>query len=114
MSEQPSTSRTVSSNTTATEPPVATPTMLAGVPSIPTSSQSLDGIHPGTVSTVCSVPICSSGIISGISYVESQQIDPSQQYQFGQSYPQRPIIPLSTGLPPYGGQYALSLFPPGE
>ena len=27
---------------------------------------------------------------------------------------QRPIYPLSTGFPPYGGQFAFSLFPPGE
>jgi len=78
MSEQPLTSRTVSSNTTAIEPPATTLTMFASVPSVPTSSQLLDGVHPRTVSTVWSVPVCSSGIISRISYVESQQIDPSQ------------------------------------
>lgn len=114
MSEQPSTSRTVSPDTAAAEPPTTTPTMFVGVPSVLTSSQPLDGVHPGTVSTVWSIPICSSEIISGIAYVESQQIDPSQRYQFGQSCSQRPIVPLSTRLPPYGGQYTLSLFPPGE
>ena len=82
MSEKLSTSRTMSSNIEAVEPPVATPAMSVGVPYVPTSSQSLDGVHPGTISTVWSVPVCSSGIISGISYVESQQIYPSQQYQF--------------------------------
>ena len=71
MSEQPSTSRTVSFDAATAKPLVATPTMFVGVPSIPTSSQPLDGVHPGTISTVWSVPICSSGIISGISYVES-------------------------------------------
>ena len=72
MSEQPSTSRTMSSDTAAAEPPAATPTMFAGVPSVPTSSQPLDGVHPRTVSIVWFAPVCSSGIISGISYVESQ------------------------------------------
>ena len=114
MSEQPLTYRAISSNTVAAEPPATTPTMFASIPSVPTSSQPLDEVHPGTVSTVWSVPLCSSGIISGISYVDSQQIDPSQQYQFGQSSLQRPIFPLNTGLPPYGGHYAFSLFPPGE
>ena len=114
VSEQPSTSRTVSFDTVAVEPPATTLTMFTGVPSIPTSSQPLDGVHPRTISTTWSVPICSSGILSGISYVETQQIDPSHQYQFGQSTFQRPIYPLNTRLPPYGGQYAFSLFPPGE
>lgn len=76
MSEQPSTSRTVSSDTVTTELPAVTPTMFAGIPSAPTSSQPLEGAHPGAISTVWSVPVCSSGIISGNSYVESQQIDP--------------------------------------
>lgn len=114
MSEQTSTSRTMSSNAIVAEPPATSPTMFIGVPSVPTSSQLLDGVHPGAISTVWFVPVCLSGIISGISYVESHQIDPLQQYQFGQSSPQRKIIPLNTGLPSYGGQYALSLFPPGK
>ena len=114
MSEQPSTSRTMSSDTAASEPLATTPTMFVGIPSVPTSSQPLDGFHPGIISATWFVPICSSGILSGISYVESQQIDPSHQYQFGQSSLQRPVYPLNTGLPPYGGKYAFSLFPPGE
>jgi len=68
----------MSSDTIAAEPPTATQTMLAGVPSIPTSSQPLDGVHPGTISIVWSVPIGSSRTLSRISYVESQQFDPSQ------------------------------------
>lgn len=103
MSEQPSTSRTVSSNTAAAEPPTTTPTMFAGIPFVPTSSQPLDGVHPGIVSIVWSVPVCSFGILYGILYVESHQIDPSQEYQFGKSSIQRPIFPLNAGLPPYGG-----------
>jgi len=114
MFEQPSTSRTMSSDTAAAEPPATTPTMLAGIPFVPTSSQPLDEVHPGTVLTVWFIPVCSSRIISGISYVESHQIDSSQQYQFGQPSLQRPIFALNTGLLPYGGQYAFSLFPPGE
>ena len=113
MSEQPSTSRTVSNDMATVEPPAITPTMFAGVPSVPTSSQPLEGVRPGTVSTVWSVPVCSSGIISGNSYVETRQIDPFEG-QFGQSSPQGQTIPLSSGLPPYGGQYALSLTPPRE
>ena len=49
MSEQPSTSRTVSSDTATVELPVVTPTMLAGIPSAPTSSQLLDGAHSGAI-----------------------------------------------------------------
>lgn len=108
MSEQLSTSRIASPYTATTEAPSAISTMFAGVPSVPASFQSLDGVHLGAILTVWTVPVCSSGIISGISYVESQQIDPSQG-QFGQTGPQRQIIPLSTGLPSYGGPYTLSL-----
>jgi len=82
MSEKSSTSRTLSSDTATVELPVVTPTMFTGVPSVATSSQALGGIHPRVVSIVWSVPICSSVIIYGISYVESQQID-SSQCQFG-------------------------------
>ncbi len=95
-------------NTAVEEAPAGTPTMFAGVPSTSTNSQSLDGVHLGAISTVWIVPVCSSGIISGISYVESRQIDPSQG-QFWQNGPQRKIIPLSIGLPSYGGSYTLSL-----
>jgi len=56
MSEQPLTSRTVLSNTTVAEPPTTTPIMFTSIPSVPTSSQPLDGVHPGTFSTVWSVP----------------------------------------------------------
>ena len=106
MSEQLWTSRTMSSDRVAAELPTATPTMFAGIPSIPASYQQQAGVQSGTVSTTWLVPISSSGFSSGISYVETQQIDPMCL--------QRPIYPLSTRLPPYGGQYAFSLFPPGE
>ena len=86
ISEQPSTSRTVSNDTATAELPAVTPTMLAGIPSVPTSSQPLEGVHPGTILTVWSVPVCSSGIISGNSHVESRQIDPFGG-QFGPSSP---------------------------
>jgi len=112
MSEQPSTSRTVSNDTATTAPPVVTPTMFAGIPSVPTSSQQLEGSPPGAITTMWYVPICSSGIIPGNSYVGTQQIDPFGG-QFGQSGPQGLTIPFSTGSPPYGGQYAFSLPPPG-
>ena len=95
MSEQPSTSRTVSSDTAAAEPPAATPTMFDGIPSVPASYHQQAGVPSGTASTTWLVPISSSGLSSGISYVETQQIDPMCL--------QRPIYPLSTGLPPYGG-----------
>ena len=104
MSEQPSTSRTVSSDTATAEPPATTPTMFAGIPSVPANCQQQAGVQSGT--TTWLVPISSSGLSSGISYVETQQIDPMCL--------QRPIYPLSTRLPPYGGQYAFSLFPPRE
>ena len=104
MSEQPSTTRTVSSDTAAAEPSTATPTMFAGIPSVPASCQQQAGVPSGTMTWL--VPISSSGLSSGISYVETRQIDPFGG-QSGQS------IPLSSGLIPYGGQYALSLPPPG-
>jgi hypothetical protein len=111
MSEQPSTSRTVSNDTATAELPAANPTMFAGIPSVPTSSQSLEGVHQETISTVWSVPVC-SGVMSGNSHGETHQIDP-----FGNlirpSSPPGQSIALSSGLLPYGGQYALSLPPPG-
>ena len=72
MSEQPSTSRTVSSDTATAELPAVTPMMFAEIPSVPTCSQSLEEAPQGALSTVWSVPICSSGIASGNSYVGSQ------------------------------------------
>ena len=104
MSGQPSTSRTVSSDTAAAEPPAITPTMVVGIPSVSASYQQQAEVQSGT--TTWLVPISSSRLSSGISYLETQQIDPMCL--------QRPICPLSTGLPPYGGQYAFSLFPLGE
>ncbi|CAA3004319.1 Hypothetical predicted protein [Olea europaea subsp. europaea] len=112
MSEQPSTSRTVSSDTATAELPAVTPTMFSGIPSVPTSSQLLEEAQSRVVSAVWSVPVCSSGVVSGNSYVGSQQIDLSR-CQFGQYAPQGKIIPLSIGLPPYGGKYAISLSPLG-
>ena len=106
MSEQPSTSRTVSSDTATAELPAVTPTMFDGIPSVPTSSQSLEESPQGALSTVWYVPVCLPGIAPGNSYVGSQQIDFSRS-QFGQSAPQGQIIPLSTGLPPYGGAVCL-------
>ena len=78
MSEQPSTSRTVSSDTAMIELLAVTPTLFASIPSVPTSSQSRDGAHLGAISIVWSVPVCSSRVISGSYYVESQRFDPSQ------------------------------------
>ena len=106
MSEQPSTSRTMSTDTAMAELPAAFPTIIVGIPFILDSYQQKVGVQSGVVSTTCSVPISSSEFSSGISYVETQQVDPMCL--------QRPIYPLSIGLPPYGGQYAFSLFPPGE
>lgn len=105
MSEQPSTSRIVSFDTTMAKLPVVTPMMFAGAPSVPTSSQSLEEALQGAFSKVWSVPVFSSSIASENSYVGSQQIDLSRG-QFGLSAPQGKIIPLSTGLPLYGGQYS--------
>jgi len=45
MSKKPSTSRTVSFDTAAAEPPVATPTMYAGIPSVPASYQQQAGVQ---------------------------------------------------------------------
>jgi len=71
MFEQPSTSRTVSTNTAAAKLPAAIPTMFAGISSVPTGYQSLVGVHSGAVSMTWSVPIYSPRIPSGISYVET-------------------------------------------
>jgi len=106
MFEQPSTSRTVSSDVATAKPPPTTPTMFAGIPSVPTSYQQEAGVQSGTVSTTWAVPISLSRLSSGISYVETQKIDPRCL--------QRPIYPLSTRLPLYGGKYAFSLFLPRE
>lgn len=106
MSKQPSTSRTVSTDIATTKLPATVPTMIVGIPSFSASYQQQAGVQSGTVSATWSVPISSSGFSSGISYVETQQVDPMCI--------QRPIYPLSNGLLPYGGQYAFSLFPPGE
>jgi len=96
----------VPSSTAVAEPPAITPMMFTSIPSIPTSYQQQARVQSGTVSTTWLVPISSSGFSSGISYVGTQKIDPMCL--------QRPIYPLRTGFPPYGGQYAFSLFPPGE
>ena len=95
MSEQPSTSRTVPSDVVVAKPPTTTPKMFTGIPSVPASYQQQAGVQSGTVSTTWSVRISSSGLSSSISYVETRQIDPMCL--------QRPIYPLSTGFPPYGG-----------
>lgn len=112
MSEKLSTCRNVASDTAMTKLPTVTPTMFTNIPSLPTSSQSLEEAQSRVVSAVWFVPVCSSGVVSRNSYVGSQHIDLSR-CQFGQSAPQGKMIPLSTGLPPYGGQYALSLSPLG-
>ncbi|CAA2990675.1 Hypothetical predicted protein, partial [Olea europaea subsp. europaea] len=57
------------------ELPAAIPTMFVGIPSVPTSYQPLAGVHSGTISKTWSIPISSSKVSSGISYVETQQID---------------------------------------
>lgn len=71
MSEQPSTSRTMSFDTAMAELPAAIPTMFASMPYIPASYQSLARIHSRTISTTWSIPIFSFGIPSNISYVET-------------------------------------------
>lgn len=112
MSEQPSTSKTVSIDTATTAPPAVTQTMIVGIPSVPASSQQLGGAPTGAITTIWSVPVCSSGIMPGNSYVGTQQVDPFGG-QFGQTSPQGLTIPFSAGSTPYGGQYAFSLPPPG-
>jgi len=106
MSEQPSTSPPLPSDVAVAEPPATTPMMFIGIPFVLENYQQQAGVQSGAISTTWLVPISSSGFSSSISYVGTQQIDPMCL--------QRPIYPLSTGLPPYGGQYAFSLFPPGE
>lgn len=54
----------------------------------------------------------STGTLPGSSPMGTQHFDPTHQYQTGKSSQQRPIYPLNTGLPPYGEQFAFSLYPP--
>ena len=75
MFEKPSTSRTMSSDIVVAEPPATTLTMFVGIPSVPANYQSLTGVHSGAISMTWSIPICSSRILSSISYVETQKID---------------------------------------
>ena len=51
--------------------------MFAGIPSVLASYQSLFGVHSGVALATWSAPIYSSGLPSGISYVETQQFDPA-------------------------------------
>ena len=118
MSKQPSTSRNVSSDIAAVEPPVSIPIMfsgtpesyLHGTPSVPAGYQSLAGVHSRVASAPWSAPVYSSGVPSGFSFVETQQFDPTYQYQFVQTSFQRPIYTLNTGLPPYESSMPIHYF----
>jgi len=74
---------------------------LYGVLFVPPGYQSLFGTHSGVASSPWSSPISSTGILSGSSKTDTEQLDPSSQYQVGSSG-YHPMYLLYTGLPPYG------------
>jgi len=84
---------------------------LYGVLSIPLGYQYLFGTHSGVASSPWSSPMSSIGILHGSSLTDTEQPDPSSQYQAGSSG-YRPMYLLYIGLPPYGEQYAQSPYPP--
>ena len=101
-----STSQTVPSVIAMAESFVATSSMftttpkshLYGVPSIPPGYQSLSGTHSGVASSPWSSSMSSTGILSGSSLTDTEQLDPSSQYQASSSG-YRPMYLLYTGLP---------------
>ena len=114
-----STSQTVPFVTTTTKYSVATSLMftmtpkshLYGVLSVPMGYQYLSGTHLGVASSPWSSTMSSTGILSGSSLMDIEQLDPSSSHQAGSSG-YHPMYLLHTGLPPYGEQYAYSPYPP--
>jgi len=106
------TSQTVSSVIVATTSTIATYSMftttpkshLYGGPSV-ALEYSLSITHSNVSSSPWSSPMSSTGILPGSSLTDTEQIDPSSQYQVGPSG-YHPMYPLNTGLPPYGEKYA--------
>ena len=114
-----STSQTVPSVTTTTKSSVATSSMftttleshLYGVLSIPSGYQSLSGTHSGVSFSPWSSLMSSTGILSGSSLTDTEQLNASSSHQAGSSG-YRLMCPLYTGLPPYEEQYIDSPYPP--
>ena len=111
------TSQTISSVTVAIASAVTTSSMFTTTPeshlyggsSVPLGYQSLSGTHSGVSSSPCSSPMLSTGILPGSSLTDTEQFDPSSQYQDGPSG-YHPVYPLNTGLPPYGEKYTQSAY----
>lgn len=113
------TSQTVSSVTPTTTSTIATSSMftttpeshLYAGPSIPLGYHSLSGTHSSVSSSPWSSPMLATRILFGSSLTDTEQFDPSSQYQASPSG-YHPMYPLDTGLPQYGEQYAQSSYSP--
>ena len=74
---------------------------LYGGSFVPLGYQSLSGTHSGVSSSPWSSPMSSIGNLPGSSLTDTEQFDPSSQYQASPSG-YHPMYPLNTRLPPYG------------
>lgn len=100
-----STSQIVLSLTSVAEFSVATSSLftttlesnLYGVPSIRLGYESLFGTHSGVASSPWSSPISSKRILPSYSLTDTEQFDPSSQYQ-DRPYGYHPLYQLYTGL----------------
>ena len=108
-----STSYVVPSVIDATKSIIATSSMFTtmpeshfyGVSSVPPGYQYLSRTHSSIASSPWSSPMSSTGILPGSSLTDTEQFDPSSQYQAA-PFGYHPMYPLYTVLPPYGEQYA--------
>jgi len=104
-------------------PTLATPSMfttspesyLHGGPSVPTGYKSLSGTFSGTSSRPWTLPMSSSGVLTGSPIVSTERLDSlhtsSGQYQVG-PFGSIPLSTISTGLPAFGENYFPSYYSP--
>ena len=103
--------------------PLATPSMFKtspksyfhGGPLFPSGYKSLSRIFSGASSNPWTLPMSSSGILTGNPIVSTERLDylytSSGKYQASPSG-SIPLSTISTGLPAFGEQYFLSYYPP--
>lgn len=84
---------------------------LYGVSFIPLGYQYLFGTHSVVAYSPWSSPMSSTRILFGSSVTDTEQLDPSFQYQVG-SYGCPLMYLIYTRLPRYGEKYAQSPYPP--